>query len=125
LAVLAVVLVDRGYNQAAIRTLGELVLVNWMVYMITASDGSLYTGITTDMARRWREHCAGNRGARYFRGRSPKRIAYLEPSADRSSASQRESQIKRLTRTQKLLLIQSSRNELGCAVLNYGGAGCE
>ncbi len=100
-------------------------LVSWMVYMIAASDGSLYTGITTDMTRRWCEHCAGRRGARYFRGRSPQRIAYLEPSADRSSASQREAQIKRLTRTQKLVLIQSSRNELGRAVLNYGGAGCE
>jgi putative endonuclease len=100
------------------------VLVNWMVYMIAASDGSLYTGITTDMARRWREHCSGSRGARYFRGRSPQRIVYLEPSVDRSSASQREAQIKRLTRTQKQVLIQSSRNALGRGMLNDGEAEC-
>jgi putative endonuclease len=83
-----------------------------MVYIIAASDGSFYTGITTDIDRRWREHCAGRRGARYFRGRSPQRLAYLEPSADRSSASRREAEIKRLTRRQKLALIGSSCNRL-------------
>ena len=83
-----------------------------MVYIITASDGSLYTGITTDMERRWREHCDGRRGARYFRGRAPVRLAYLEPSVDRSSASRRELQIKRLSRREKLSLIRSSRNGL-------------
>ncbi len=83
-----------------------------MVYIITASDGSLYTGITTDMDRRWREHCNGRRGARYFRGRAPVQLAYLEPSADRSSASRREARIKRLSRREKLSLIRSSRNGL-------------
>lgn len=86
--------------------------MNWVVYIITASDGSLYTGITTDMERRWREHCDGRRGARFFRGRSPLHLAYLEPSADRSSASRREALIKRLTRPEKLSLIRSSRNRL-------------
>jgi putative endonuclease len=80
--------------------------------MIEASDGSLYTGITTDIERRWREHSTGARGARFFRGRSPRALAYLERSRDRSSASRREVLIKQLTRRQKLALIRSGDNQL-------------
>jgi putative endonuclease len=87
-------------------------MANWIVYMIKATDGSLYTGITTDMARRWREHSSGGKGARYFRGRSPHSVAYLESSEDRSSASRREAAIKQLNRRQKLALVQSALNEL-------------
>lgn len=81
---------------------------SWKVYIIEATDGSLYTGITTDVQRRWQEHCAGGRGARYFRGRAPRSLVYLEPGHDRSSASRREWSIKRLTRRQKQCLIAST-----------------
>ena len=79
---------------------------DWVVYMIEASDGSLYTGITTDITRRFLEHMAGRSGARYFhRGRQPVRVVYMEGAGDRSAASKREAAIKKLPRSQKLLLI--------------------
>lgn len=88
---------------------------NWFVYIIEASDHSLYTGITTDMQRRWCQHRDG-KGARYFRGRSPSKLAYLEACADRSGASQREAAIKKLTRQQKQMLIQSAANVVDSVV---------
>lgn len=78
--------------------------MNWQVYMILGSDGSLYTGITTDIERRFAEHAAG-RGARYFRGRTPQRVVYLEHGHDRRSASRREMEIKRLRPVEKRALI--------------------
>lgn len=78
---------------------------HWFVYMIRTSDAQVYTGITTDMARRWREHESGKAGARYFRGRKPVQLCYLESDHDRSSASQREYAIKALTTVAKKQLI--------------------
>ncbi|HZV80853.1 MAG TPA: GIY-YIG nuclease family protein [Geobacteraceae bacterium] len=77
--------------------------MNWNVYIILCSDNSLYTGITTDIARRFRQHEEG-RGARYFRGRQPISVVYRESGHTRSSASQREAGIKALSRTEKLQL---------------------
>lgn len=81
----------------------------WYVYMIQASDDSLYTGITTDVARRFQEHLGGNegakKGAKYFQGRKPEKVVYTEQGHDRSSASKREAEIKRLRREQKLELV--------------------
>lgn len=78
--------------------------MNWQVYIILCSDGSLYTGITTDVARRLQQH-AGGTGARYFRGRSPQRLVYLEGGHSRSTASRREAEIKQLRRCDKDRLI--------------------
>ena len=77
----------------------------WFVYIIEASDGSLYTGATTDVERRFVEHCGIDKGARFFRGRKPLRVVYTEVHPDRSSAQRRESIIKKLTRGKKLELI--------------------
>ena len=79
----------------------------WFVYMIEATDGSLYTGITTDIERRWQQHASG-RGARYFRGRKPHRLKLLQGDYDRKSASRQEAAIKKLDRGQKLQLIAQS-----------------
>lgn len=79
--------------------------MGWFVYMIRASDGSLYTGITTDVKRRFEEHCSPARQARYFRGRQPVEVVYTENHPDRSSALRRESAIKKLSRVEKLELI--------------------
>jgi putative endonuclease len=81
----------------------------WWVYMIRTSDGQLYTGITTDMQRRWREHCSGKGGARYFRTRRPQAICFLETHSDRSSASKREAQIKAFSKTSKEALVAASQ----------------
>ena len=78
---------------------------DWFVYIIEASDGSLYTGVTTDVKRRFAEHCGPHKGARFFRGRKPLKVVYTENHPDRSSALQREAVIKKLTRVLKLELI--------------------
>lgn len=79
--------------------------MGWYVYMIEASDGSLYTGITTDVQRRFKEHCSPDKGARFFRGRQPVEVVYTETHPDRSSALRRESAIKNLSRNEKIGLI--------------------
>lgn len=84
---------------------------NWQVYIIRCSCGSLYTGITTDVERRFRQH-ASRRGARYFRGRTPEAVVYLEAGHSRATASRREVAIKRLPRHAKLQLLASARNQL-------------
>ena len=82
---------------------------NWSLYMIEASDRSLYTGVTTDIERRFAEHLAGSRGARFFNGRQPVRVVYREYGHTRSSACRREAEIKKLSRDDKLRLIAAQR----------------
>ncbi len=77
----------------------------WLVYMIEADDGCLYTGITNNLSRRWQQHCLQKGGAKFFRGRKPMALRYIEIVADRSEASRREMTIKRLTRPQKNQLV--------------------
>jgi putative endonuclease len=76
----------------------------WLVYIIRCVDGSLYTGITTDLERRFRQHAAGT-GAKYLRGRQPLQLVYREGGHTRSSAAQREARIKRLAREEKERLV--------------------
>ena len=76
----------------------------WYIYIILCSDNSLYTGITTDPERRFREHADGS-GAKYFRGRKPLRIVYLEGDHTRSSAGKRELQIKKMSHSDKTALV--------------------
>ena len=85
--------------------------MNWLVYIILCSDASLYTGITNDLARRYTQH-ADLRGARYFRGRRPVEVVYLESGHSRGSASRREAAIKKLPRCDKINLLSSPMNEL-------------
>jgi len=75
---------------------------NWFVYIIRASDGRLYTGITTDVDRRFNEHSGTEKGARFFRGRQPEAVVYTEMQPDRSCALRREAEIKKLSRMEKL-----------------------
>jgi len=82
-----------------------IILVNWTVYIIRCNDDSLYTGVTTDLARRFKEHFEHRRGAKFFNGRSPREVVYVETGHTRSTASRRESAIKKLTREEKLRLI--------------------
>jgi len=78
--------------------------VAWFVYMLRCADGSLYTGVATDLERRLEEHNAGC-GAKYTRGRTPVDLVYQESCVDRSRAARREFAIKRMTRADKLRLI--------------------
>ncbi len=85
--------------------------MNWYVYMIRCDDDSLYTGITDDVERRLLQH-ASRRGAKYFRGRQPARVVYLETAHSRRSAAQREAAIKKMRRPAKDCLIASASNDL-------------
>jgi putative endonuclease len=76
----------------------------WHLYLIRCADGSLYTGITTDVQRRLDEH-RHNRGARRLRGRGPLELVYSLPVGDRSRALRIEHRVKRLKRAAKEALI--------------------
>ena len=82
--------------------------MNWHVYIIETTSGRLYTGITTDIERRFKEHCSSKKGAKFFRSNTPKRVVYNETFENRSLASKREWEIKQLTRAKKLELVHSS-----------------
>ena len=78
--------------------------------MVRSRSGKLYTGITTDLERRFREHCGeGGRGARFFRTDPADAIVYREPAENRSTASQREAAIKKMRRSEKESLIIESK----------------
>jgi len=80
--------------------------MDWFVYLIRCADGSLYTGISTDVERRFQEHCAGGiRGAKYLRGKGPLQLVYQTTAANRSEASRLEYRIKRLEKADKERLI--------------------
>ncbi len=82
-------------------------MARWHVYMIRCAKGTLYTGITTDVERRFAEHQAsGPRAARYLKGRGPLRLVFSVDAGDRKAALSLERGIKRLTKVKKELLIQ-------------------
>lgn len=76
----------------------------WYLYILRCGDGTLYTGITTDVQRRLEAHRAG-KGAKYTRGRMPLELVYTESCGSHSEALKRELAVKRLTRQQKEQLI--------------------
>ena len=80
----------------------------YYVYIIECKDGTLYTGITTDVKRRFKEHSLG-RGGSYTKSRKAKKLIYTEESKNRSSALKREAEIKRWKREKKLVLIDKNR----------------
>ena len=84
---------------------GEMMDKMWNVYILRCGDGSLYTGISTDVVRRLEEHRSG-KGAKYTRSRGPLELVYREACPDKSAALKRELEIKALSRTEKLKLIE-------------------
>lgn len=82
----------------------------WFVYLLRCNDNSLYAGITTDLQRRTDEHNHNNKtGAKYTRVRRPVSLVYFEAMPNRSKASQREYQLKQLSKQQKENLIATSK----------------
>jgi putative endonuclease len=82
--------------------------VSWTVYLLRCRDGSLYTGITNNLARRLARHRAGTASA-YTRSRRPLRLVYAEDQPSRPAALRREAAVKRLPRRAKLALAQGGR----------------
>lgn len=76
----------------------------WYLYILRCGDGSLYTGITTDVERRFKTHCQG-KGAKYTRGRGPLTLVYRETCGSHSQALKRELEIKALPRQEKEKLV--------------------
>ena len=77
----------------------------WKLYILRCGDGSLYTGITTDVPKRLEAHRSG-KGAKYTRGRGPLELVYWEDCGDHSAALKRELEIKALPREEKLKLTE-------------------
>ena len=77
----------------------------WFVYILRCRDGTLYTGMTDDVARRLAVHNSG-KGAKYTRGRLPVEVVYTEVCESYSAALKREYAVKQLTRPEKMALLQ-------------------
>ena len=75
------------------------------LYVVRCADGSLYTGIAVDVARRLQEHETGLRGAKYLRGKGPLQLVFEQTVGDRSAASSAEHRVKRLDKSAKEALV--------------------
>ncbi|MDO9181643.1 MAG: GIY-YIG nuclease family protein [Bacteriovorax sp.] len=81
----------------------------WFIYIILTKKNRLYTGITTDVERRYNEHASDSaKGAKFFRSDKPQAIVYVENCKNRSEASIKEAAVKKLTRLQKENFIKES-----------------
>jgi len=76
-------------------------MTTWSVYLLRCADGSLYTGIATDVSRRLAEHAEGDRGAKYLRGRGPLELVFHQKIGDRSLALRVEHRVKQFPKAYK------------------------
>lgn len=83
----------------------------WSLYLIETSSGALYTGITTDVERRFREHDGGKRGARALRGKGPLRLIYRQAVGSRSEALKLEAWLKKQPASAKRAWLDARREE--------------
>ena len=83
----------------------------WYLYVVRCSDDTLYTGVTTDLKRRLKEHNTGKRGAKYTKTRRPVKLVYYELYQSRSNAQKAEHKFKKLTRIQKEKIIIRGQNK--------------
>jgi putative endonuclease len=85
--------------------------LDWYIYLIRCGDGSLYTGITTDPARRFAEHRGGgNAGAKYLRGRGPLTLVFQQKLGSRGLALGVESRVKKLSKAKKEALVRTRQH---------------
>lgn len=85
--------------------------MTWQVYILRCNDGSLYTGITSDVERRLQEHnFDSKKAARYTRARRPVTLLHVQTCESRREAAQLEYQLKKLTRQQKLAWLEQHNN---------------
>ncbi len=81
---------------------------DWFLYLIRTKQGNLYTGITTDVERRFKEHCSGGKkSAKYLKGKGPLVLVYCIQVGKRSQALKLEYQVKRLSKQAKENIIGS------------------
>lgn len=82
---------------------------NWFIYMIRCVDNSLYTGITTNVTKRFQAHESG-KGAKYLKTRRPFELVFQQEVGDRSQASKLEYAVKQLPKKRKELIVQGKLN---------------
>ncbi len=92
---------------------------SWYVYILSCNDGSLYTGITTDLDRRVAEHNSTVKGAKYTKARRPVQLVYHETASSRSTAAKREYKLKRMSADQKHSLVKRFGIEASPAKLSH------
>ena len=96
----------------AVKSPGD---VRWYLYMVRCHDGSLYTGIATDVERRFGQHQgSGDGGSKYLRGRGPLTLVFQKRVGDRSQALKVEARVKRLSKEKKELLIGGAHTRPDC-----------
>ncbi len=93
-------------QRAGILKANQLISAMYFVYLLECADASIYTGITTNVARRLIEHQTKPAGAKYTRARGAVKIAHTEAYRTRSQALRREAEIKSWPRQKKLALIK-------------------
>ncbi|MFA5270245.1 MAG: GIY-YIG nuclease family protein [Patescibacteria group bacterium] len=81
----------------------------YRLYILKCKDGTLYTGIATDLKRRVNEHNSSKLGAKYTRGRRPVKLVFSRNFRNRSNASKEEARIKKLSRVEKLMIVKSAK----------------
>lgn len=94
----------------------------WSVYVLRCRDGSLYTGIATDVARRIAEHEHGPRGAKYLRGRGPFTLVLQAEIGDRAHATRAELNLKRLPKPAKERLLGVGPRQAAEILRNWAAA---
>jgi len=82
----------------------------WFMYVVVCCDQTLYCGITTDLSRRVKEHNTSIRGSKYTRARRPVNLIYTELHNDRSSASKAECAFKKLSKKNKMRIVDGNQN---------------
>jgi putative endonuclease len=82
----------------------------WFVYILKCADKTFYTGITTDVTRRLKEHNSSFLGAKYTRGRRPVKLVLVRRKKNKSLAAREECRIKKMTRLEKIMLINKKTN---------------
>lgn len=88
-------------------------MARWSLYLVRCSDGSLYTGIATDVGRRIAEHRrGGTRGAKYLRGRGPLTLAFHKALGSHAAAARAEAAVKKLSKARKEALATRQREML-------------
>jgi len=88
-----------------------MILLDWYLYLVRCRDGSLYTGITTDVARRFAEHQKNNgAGAKYLRAREPLVLVFQKKLGSRSLALGVESKVKKLSKDRKEELVKANKH---------------
>lgn len=96
----------------------------WHLYLVRCRDGSLYTGIATNVARRFAEHQGkGESGAKYLRGRGPLKLVFQKELGSRSLASKVEAEVKKLPKARKEQLVQSG-DYIRAIIERAGNADC-